>query len=267
MEKRFVWRFVTCRLFTVLDSSFLKQSSAQSAVKETERIFIQMIQSIESLCSELTEMINVKEQMELDEAHGFMEKLEQEIVEMKRRDAKYDQLLHLDDKSQFLKVTSVAVTSIKYFFSFLLKEFVLSFQNYEPLRGLPRLEIPPAVLVNPDFSFELVSRKATDLGDDIKDLCQKKSEKLAKNGEAMSEYSTCCTKTGQRGFRIYNFYSFNSTLYEEHSWLKVMSNGYICLLLTYFFTKCVFGVGIMLHSVTECKLKISFGKNLREKNI
>lgn len=32
-----------------------------------------------------------------------------------------------------------------------------------------------------------------------------------------------------------------------------------------FITKCVFGVGIMLHSVTECKLKISFGKNLRGK--
>ncbi|KAI7799679.1 tripartite motif-containing protein 16-like protein [Triplophysa rosa] len=131
------------------------RSSAQSAVKETERIFSEMIQSIESLCSELTEMINVKEQMELDEAHGFMEKLEQEIVEMKRRDAEYDQLSHLDDKSQFLK-------------------------SYESLRGLPRLEIPPAVLVNPDFSFEMVSRKLTDLSGDIKDLCQKKSEKLAK---------------------------------------------------------------------------------------
>lgn len=47
---------------------------------------------------------------------------------------------------------------------------------------MPGLEIPPAVLVNPDFSFEMVSRKLTDLSDDIKDLYQKKSEKLAKKG-------------------------------------------------------------------------------------
>lgn len=51
-------------------------------------------------------MINVKEQMEVDEAHGFMEKLEQEIAEMKRRNAEYDLLSQLDDKDQFLKVTS-----------------------------------------------------------------------------------------------------------------------------------------------------------------
>lgn len=73
-------------------------------MEETEKIFSELVQSIEALCFEVTEMIKAKEQMELDEAHGFMEKLEQEIAEFKRRDAEYDTLARLDDKTQFLKV-------------------------------------------------------------------------------------------------------------------------------------------------------------------
>ncbi|XP_016107012.1 tripartite motif-containing protein 16-like protein [Sinocyclocheilus grahami] len=131
------------------------RSSAQAAVEETEKIFSELIQSIESLCFEVTEMIKAKEQMELDEAHGFMEKLEQEIAEFKRRDAEYNMLAHLDDKSQFLK-------------------------SYEALCSQPELVTSPAVLVNPDFSFEMASTKLTYLSEDIKDLCQKKLEKLSK---------------------------------------------------------------------------------------
>lgn len=46
----------------------------------------------------------------------------------------------------------------------------------------------PAVLVNPDFCFEMVSRKLTVLSGEIKDLGQKKLEKLSKKGESSNEY-------------------------------------------------------------------------------
>ncbi|XP_051730774.1 tripartite motif-containing protein 16-like protein [Ctenopharyngodon idella] len=131
------------------------RSSAQAAVEDTEKIFSELIQAIEALCFEVTEMIKAKEQKELDEAHGFMEKLEQEIAEFKRRDAEYDTIARLDDKTQFLK-------------------------SYETLCSLPELVTSPAVLVNPDFCFEMVSRKLTVLSEDIKDLGQKKLEKLSK---------------------------------------------------------------------------------------
>ncbi|XP_073673166.1 tripartite motif-containing protein 16-like protein [Garra rufa] len=130
------------------------RSSAQAAAEDTQKIFSEVIQSLEVLCFEVMEMIKAKEQMELDEAHGFMEKLEQEIAEVKRRDAEYDTLAHLDDKTQFLK-------------------------SYETLCSQPELVTSPAVLVNPDFCFEMVSRKLTCLNEDIKDVCQKKLEKLS----------------------------------------------------------------------------------------
>lgn len=100
-------RFCTLGLITSLVLYVVKKSSAQAAVEDTEKIFTELIQSIEALCFETTEMIKAKEQTELDEAHGFMEKLEQEISEFKRRDAEYDTIARLDDKTQFLKVTSV----------------------------------------------------------------------------------------------------------------------------------------------------------------
>lgn len=133
----------------------LLRSSAQEAVEATEKIFSELVLSIEALSFEVTEMIKEKEQAELDEAHGFMEKLEQEIAEFKRRDAEYDRLAQLEDKTQFLK-------------------------GYETLCSLPELLTSPAVLVNPDFCFEMVARKLTYLNEEIKDLCQKKLVKLSK---------------------------------------------------------------------------------------
>lgn len=94
-------------------------------MENTEKIFSKLIQSIEALCFEVTEMIKAKEQMELDEAHGFMEKLEQEIAEFKRRDAEYDTLAHLGDKTQFLKVASVLLdTKVLVICDFGLREFI-----------------------------------------------------------------------------------------------------------------------------------------------
>lgn len=80
-------------------------------MEDTEKIFSELIQLIEALCFEVIEIIKAKEQKELDEAHGFMEKLEQEIAEFKRRDAEYDMIARLDDKTQFLKVTSALLGS------------------------------------------------------------------------------------------------------------------------------------------------------------
>lgn len=61
-------------------------------------------------------------------------------------------------------------------------------QGYETLCSLPELLTSPAVLVNPDFCFEMVARKLTYLNEDIKDLCQKKLGKLSKKGKTSCEY-------------------------------------------------------------------------------
>ncbi|XP_076127082.1 E3 ubiquitin/ISG15 ligase TRIM25-like isoform X1 [Alosa pseudoharengus] len=79
------------------------KSSAQTAVEDSERIFAEMIRSIERRRSEVTELIRAQEKAEVSWAEGLLKKLEQEIAELKRRDAELEQLSYIDDHIHFLK--------------------------------------------------------------------------------------------------------------------------------------------------------------------
>ena len=82
------------------------QSSAQTAVEESERMFTEMMRSIERRRSEVTELIRAQEKAEVSRAEGLLKRLEQEIAELKRRDAEMKQLLQREEDIHFLKVFS-----------------------------------------------------------------------------------------------------------------------------------------------------------------
>ncbi|XP_062399472.1 tripartite motif-containing protein 16-like [Sardina pilchardus] len=79
------------------------KSSAQTAVEDSERIFTEMIRSIDRRRSEVTELIRTQEKAEVSQAEGLLKRLEQEIAELKRRDAELEQLSQTDDHIHFLK--------------------------------------------------------------------------------------------------------------------------------------------------------------------
>ncbi|XP_062399494.1 E3 ubiquitin-protein ligase TRIM47-like isoform X2 [Sardina pilchardus] len=79
------------------------KSSAQTAVEDSERIFTEMIRSIERRRSEVTELIRAQEKAEVSRAEGLLKRLEQEIAELKRRDAELEQLSHTEDHIHILK--------------------------------------------------------------------------------------------------------------------------------------------------------------------
>ncbi|KAJ8278277.1 hypothetical protein GJAV_G00085850 [Gymnothorax javanicus] len=83
--------------------------SAQAAVEDSERIFTELIRSIEKRCSEVKELIRDQEKAEVSRAEGLLERLEQEIAELRRRDAELEQLSHTEDHIHFLQVTSLAL--------------------------------------------------------------------------------------------------------------------------------------------------------------
>ncbi|KAG5281396.1 hypothetical protein AALO_G00071650 [Alosa alosa] len=80
------------------------KSSTKTAVEDSERIFTEMIRSIERRRSEVTELIRAQEKAEVSQAEGLLKRLEQEIAELKRRDAELEQLSHTEDHIHFLKV-------------------------------------------------------------------------------------------------------------------------------------------------------------------
>ncbi|KAM6963133.1 uncharacterized protein FYW47_008772 [Aplochiton taeniatus] len=77
--------------------------SAQTAVEDSERIFTELIQSIERRSSEVKELIRAQQRAAVSRAEGLLERLEQEIAELRRRDAELEQLSHTEDHIHFLQ--------------------------------------------------------------------------------------------------------------------------------------------------------------------
>ncbi|XP_048010309.1 tripartite motif-containing protein 16-like [Megalobrama amblycephala] len=77
--------------------------SAQTAVEDSERIFTELIRSIERSRSEATRRIRDQEKAAASRAEGRLERLEQEINDLRRRDAELDQLSHTQDHIHFLQ--------------------------------------------------------------------------------------------------------------------------------------------------------------------
>ncbi|KAL0150636.1 hypothetical protein M9458_054053, partial [Cirrhinus mrigala] len=77
--------------------------SAQTAVEDSERIFTELIRSIERSRSELIRLIRDQEKRAVSPAEEQLKQLEQEINDLRRRDAELEQLSHTQDHIQFLQ--------------------------------------------------------------------------------------------------------------------------------------------------------------------
>ncbi|XP_056600695.1 tripartite motif-containing protein 16-like protein [Triplophysa dalaica] len=77
--------------------------SAQAAVEDTEKIFTELIRSIERSRSEMIKLIRVQEKAAVSRAEELLKRLEQEIDDLRRRDAELEQLSQTDDHIHFLQ--------------------------------------------------------------------------------------------------------------------------------------------------------------------
>ncbi|XDV26126.1 hypothetical protein PO909_029909 [Leuciscus waleckii] len=77
--------------------------SAQTAVEDSERIFTELIRSIERSRSEATQQIRDQEKTAVSRAEGRLERLKQEINDLRRRETELEQLSHTQDHIQFLQ--------------------------------------------------------------------------------------------------------------------------------------------------------------------
>ncbi|ROL49771.1 Tripartite motif-containing protein 16 [Anabarilius grahami] len=121
--------------------------SAQTAVEDSERIFTELINSIERSRSEVTQLIRDQEKTAVSRAKGRLERLEQEINDLRRRDAELEQLSHTHDHIHFLQ----------------------SFQS---------LSAPPESTDEPDdpfsslFSFDGIRESVHQLREKLEDFCK-----------------------------------------------------------------------------------------------
>ncbi|XP_046729655.1 tripartite motif-containing protein 16-like [Silurus meridionalis] len=134
--------------------------SAQTAVDDSEKIFTEMISSMEKKRSEVTELIRDQEKAELSRAERLLEQLEQEISDLQRRITELDQLSHTHDHIHFLQ----------------------SFQSLSVSSGC---EDSPSIAVHQHLSFDRVRKSVSDLKKRFEELCQQDFIKIPRHAAAV----------------------------------------------------------------------------------
>ncbi|XP_050986837.1 tripartite motif-containing protein 16-like [Labeo rohita] len=128
--------------------------SAQTAVEDSERIFTELIRSIARSRSELIRLIRDQEKRAVSRAEGRLERLEQEINDLRRRDAELEQLSHTQDHIQFLQ----------------------SFQSLSaPPESTKRNDDPFSSLI----SFNDLRESVHQLRDKLEDFCNEELKKIS----------------------------------------------------------------------------------------
>ncbi|XP_062850531.1 tripartite motif-containing protein 16-like [Trichomycterus rosablanca] len=125
--------------------------SAQTAVENIEKIFTELINSIKKRCSEVTELIRGQEKAAVSQAEEFMKQLQQEIVELKRRNAELEELSHSED-------------------------FFQTFPSYLTPAGPAE---SPTITLNPLLTYEGVTKSMSELREKLEEFCKDENKKIS----------------------------------------------------------------------------------------
>ncbi|KAF4105357.1 tripartite motif-containing protein 16-like [Onychostoma macrolepis] len=128
--------------------------SAQTAVEDSERIFTELIRSIERRRSELIRLIRDQEKQAVSRAEGRLERLQQEINDLRRRDAELEQLSHTQDHIQFL-------------------------QSFQSLSAPPESTDVNDDLFSSLFSFDDLRESVRQLRYKLEDFCKEELKKIS----------------------------------------------------------------------------------------
>ncbi|XP_042267606.1 uncharacterized protein LOC121897278 [Thunnus maccoyii] len=123
--------------------------SADKAVEDSEKIFTELISLIQKRSSDVKQQIRSQQETEVSRVKELQEKLEQEITELKRKDAELKQLSHTEDHIQFL-------------------------HNYPSLSQLSASTDSPSINIRPLRYFEDVTAAVSELRDQLQDILKEK---------------------------------------------------------------------------------------------
>ncbi|KAF7688944.1 tripartite motif-containing protein 16 [Silurus meridionalis] len=147
------------------------KGNAHRAQATSDKIFNEMLQSVERWHAEICQLIQANLQSAMSQADSYTERLEQEIMELQRRDAELRHILDTEDNIYFL-------------------------QSF-PMLGIAPEALVPKVLINQEFSFSEVTKTVTDMKDHLDDICKKELDNLSKKVSDIPVY-VLNPRTGNR---------------------------------------------------------------------
>lgn len=149
-------------LKTAVDSL---KNSAQRAMVESQKMFEDMIRSIERMRSEVTKLIGINEKAAFNQAEALIERLEQEIDELKKKESGLKQLYSTEDHIHFL-------------------------QNFNYLCTPTDDGFIPRVTVNPDFSFGAVRKAVAEIKERLEEFGREELLRISKSVNDVPVYTT-----------------------------------------------------------------------------
>ncbi|XP_053195828.1 tripartite motif-containing protein 16-like [Scomber japonicus] len=123
--------------------------SADKAVENSEKIFTQLICLLQERSSDVKQQIRSQQETEVSGVKELQEKMQQEITELKRKDAELKQLSHTEDHNQFL-------------------------HNYPSVSQLSEPTDSPSINIRPLRYFEDVTAAVSELRDKLQDILRDK---------------------------------------------------------------------------------------------
>ncbi|XP_062296531.1 tripartite motif-containing protein 16-like [Scomber scombrus] len=123
--------------------------SADKAVEDSEKIFTQLIRLLQKRSSDVEQQIRSQQETEVSRVKELQEKLQQEITELKRKDAELKQLSHTEDHNQFL-------------------------HNYPSVSQLSEPTDSSSINIRPLRDFEDVTAAVSELRDKLQDILRDK---------------------------------------------------------------------------------------------
>ncbi|XP_073347205.1 tripartite motif-containing protein 16-like [Pagrus major] len=119
--------------------------SADKAVEHSEKIFTELIRLMEKRRSDVKQQVRSQQETEVSRVKELQEKLEQEITELKRKDAELKKLSHTEDHNQFL-------------------------HNYPSLSALSESTHSSSINIRPRRYFEDVTAAVSEVRDKLQDV-------------------------------------------------------------------------------------------------
>ncbi|XP_050926162.1 tripartite motif-containing protein 65-like [Lates calcarifer] len=123
--------------------------SADKTVEDSEKMFTELIRLMEKRRSDVKQQIRSQQKTEVSRVKELQEKLQQEITELKRKDAELKQLSHTEDHNQFL-------------------------HNYPSLSQLSESTDSSSIKIRPLRYFEDVTAAVSELRDKLQDILTEK---------------------------------------------------------------------------------------------
>ncbi|XP_076838362.1 tripartite motif-containing protein 16-like [Brachyhypopomus gauderio] len=131
----------------------IHKRSAQTALNDSEKVFGEMISSIQSRRAEVQDVIQAQEKVAVSRAECFLKQLEEEVAELRRRDEELRQLSLTEDHIHFL-------------------------QRYVFLAAPPGSSDLPNITISSVSSFEDINKSLNDLKKQLEESCKQNMEKI-----------------------------------------------------------------------------------------